>query len=253
MLMKTLVDDKCARKVEPRRWANYLLRPARLLVAVGMLALSSSRTQAVVINFETSQGFSGTDGAAFGGATPAGIVTSWGINANYNLQMDHGPGGSGFGDEPVPISGSQIGLVNPNASGVPAVLTIDLDNSANLSFNSFWYANRGTYPPVVKVEYFGLNELSLGTDTFTGAWAGGVGVGLDSGFNPKFQLLTATASFQGVAMSKVIITSDTSGTLGQGAFSMDDITLNAAVPEPSTFALMGLGGIVACACRRGKR
>ena len=256
--MKTLLGDKCTQTVQLRRWGHSLLRPARLLVAIGMLALASNSAQAVVISFETSEGFPGTDGVTIIGAVPAGVVTSWSTDVNTELTIDKGPGGTGFGDEPAPISGTQIGL-SIVRSGTPSnQVTIDLNNAANLSFKSFWYANRGTFPPVVTVQYFGLNELSLGTDTFNSASEGlpnanykGVGVALN--FDPKFELLTTTAPFQGVAMSKVIITSGTSGTLGHGSFSMDDITLNTAVPEPSSFALMGLAGIVAFARRRGKR
>lgn len=231
---------------------------SRWLIIVGVLALASN-ARAVVVSFETSEGFPDPDGTIFNGLTnaPAGVVDKWSSLANENsqvfeLKIDQGPGGGGFGDEPAPITGSQIAL-NQSIGAGSAITEMDLNNGANLSLVSFYYANRGGYPPILTVDYYGLSETLLGSDTYTGPWVGGVGIGLGFGFEPKFQLLTPTAPFLGVALSKVVFKSSPPNPMSShGSFSMEDITLN-AVPEPASFALMGLGGIAAVALRRWKR
>jgi len=73
---------------------------------VAVLVFAGS-AQAIVISFETSEGFPGGDGASFAGsATPAGTVDAWTPDVNTNVLIDKGPGGAGFGDEPLPLAGT---------------------------------------------------------------------------------------------------------------------------------------------------
>lgn len=258
MLMKRLDKSKASMRMDERwKWGHSLLRFGRLLIAVGVLALASN-APAAVVSFETSEGFSGTDGSSFDGATstPAGVVDKWTVLPGplvQRLDIDKGPGGAGFGDEPPPISGTQIALAGSNGSGTNNIVEMDLANGAGLSMQSFYYANRGGFPPTLKLDYYATNDTTLlGSDTFTGPWVGGVGIGLGFGFEPKFQLLSVSALYNTTAMGKVVMTSSPGNPASHGSFSMDDITLN-VIPEPSSFVLMGLGGIVAIVLRRWKR
>jgi hypothetical protein len=253
--MKKLVTDKGTPREEQRTWAHSIIRPGRMLVAVGVLALAgSSALAAFVIDFETGHGFPGTDGASFNGLTnaPADVVNKLtslpnNFGETFGLVMDHRQGEANIGDEPAPVSGTQITHMRSTdrmgAGVVTAVVEKDLINSANLGFVRFWYANRGTFPPLVTVaEYFGLNELSLGFNTFTGAWAGGVGVGLDFGFNPKFQMLTTTDPFQGVTLSKMVITSGTSRDMWPCLQHGRNAHAPARAPEPSALCVVCWSG-----------
>lgn len=194
----------------------------------------------VRVSFETSEGFPDQDGGVIDGtAFPAGIVDNWGISGPiFNLQIDHGPGGDagtgGFGDEPDPVHGSQIALSRPGANGAHEV-TMDLNNSANLTLEGFYYANRGAFPPQLTVEYFDPNEISLGTDIFTDGVAGTPGVGLGADFFPQFQLIEPSAQFQNVALSKLVFTSEGPTSGSSGAFMLDEILFSVMSNENADF------------------
>lgn len=261
--MKDWVNDSNCTGLSARKrgWMCYLRSAAVLLIAIGVLALANNAEAATIkVSFETSEGFPDPDGASFNGLTnaPAGVIDKWTSLPNENgqvftLTIDHGPGGAGFGDEPAPLTGSQIGLGQSIGAG-SGIVEVDLNNAAAAKWLGFYYANRGHFPPVLTVEYFGLDELSLGVDTYTGGWSGGVGVGLDFGYNPKFQLITPTASFQGVALSKVIVKSSPPDSFSNkhGSFSMEDLSLD-VIPEPSSFTLIGLSGVLVVVLRRWNR
>lgn len=240
---------------ERRTWRPSLLRAVSLLMAVGVLTLATS-AQAAVISFETSEGFPAAQGNIEGAALPAAFVDS--LDSSELPNTDPGvvfvTGASGnnpFGEGIGAVSGTQYGALNGAGS---ITLTIDLKNSANLSLDSFWYANRGSFVPGVTVEYFDLLEASLGTESFSGSTDGGAGLGLNAGFSPEFDKITVSLpAALGVALSKVTITSTTTSSTGHASFFIDDISLTPVVPEPSSFVVFGLGGIVAFALRRGKR
>jgi hypothetical protein len=186
----------------------------------------------VRVSFEVSEGFSGTDGAVIAEfedgtvtAVPGGIVDDWvlsGAGAAY-FQIDKGPGGQGFGDEDDPVSGNQFGLSTPQGNG-PHVLTMDLNNSANLALESFYFASRGNFPPNLTVEYFDLNNQSLGTDVYTAGVGDGQAVGLGPNQEPRFQLLEPSAQFLDVALSKLVFTSQHDNPANLTAsFAIDDI------------------------------
>jgi len=148
----------------------------------------------------------------------------------------------------------QIALFSDNGVNAPNdnVVTMDLTNSANLSLVSLWYANCGSFPPVLTLEYFGLDELSLGSESFSGGTDGGKGLGLNGVFAPEFDLVTVSLpAAVGTALSKVIITSTTSNTVnpGHASFILEYITLATAIPEPSSLVLLGLAGLLITASR----
>jgi hypothetical protein len=195
----------------------------------------------VRVSFETTEGFSGTPGVAsdfVGQAFPAGVVDNWGLagaGAGF-LQIDQGPAdGEGLGDEDDPVSGNQFALSSGSGNG-EHILTMDLTNSANLALESFWYANRGNLPPLLTVEYFGLNEASLGTDVYTAGANGGIAVGVGPGFEPLFQLIEPSAAFLGVPLSKLIFTSEHNDPNNFGAhFAIDDILFSVVLAGDADF------------------
>ena len=199
----------------------------------------------VLVSFETTEGFSGTPGNASdftGQAFPAGVVDNWGLagaGAGF-LQIDQGPAdGEGFGDEDDPVSGNQFALSSGSGNG-EHILTMELNNGANLALESFWYANRGNLPPKLTVEYFGLNEASLGTDVYTTGVGGGIAVGVGPGFEPKFQLIEASAPFLNVPLSKLIFTSEHDSVDNFGAhFAIDDILFSVVTLLDGDFDLDG--------------
>ena len=194
------------------------------------------------ISFEASEGFPDNPGddivAGFDpGVDPNGIgsiITSWsGSGSGFaEFQIDQGfADGQGFTDplsapDLDPLSGEQFALSRPSANG-EHVITMDLENSASLSLDSFYHYYRGSSPHTLTVEYFDPDELSLGSDVYNG----GVDPndpddGLSQpGSLPKWEQITPTASFLNVALSKVIITSSHDGGLG-AAFALDDIVLS---------------------------
>ena len=133
--------------------------------------LACGSATAVTVSFETGEGFPDGDGASISGSVPAGVVTGWSLTGDGNkgtggFEIDHGPGGTGFGDEANPLTGSQFGLARGDDNG-EIILTMDLDNAASNTLQSLYYANRGTYPPQLTLEYYGLDENLLGSDVFT--------------------------------------------------------------------------------------
>ena len=194
------------------------------------------------ISFEASEGFSDTAGDTITGAVPAGIVSSWSSSGSGSAewQIDEGQAdGEGFPEDDDPVSGEQFGLSRPIGNG-EHIVEMDLVNAANLALDSFFYAYRGSSPHDLTVEYFDLNEVSLGTDVYNG----GVDPndpddGLSQpGFLPSFEKVTPTASFLNKALSKVIFTS--AHTLGLGAaFALDDIVLSTVTFLDGDFNLDG--------------
>ena len=199
------------------------------------------------ISFEASEGFSNTAGDEVTGAFPAGVVSSWssgGVGSDQ-LQIDQGfADGQGFTDpfsapDLDPLSGEQFALSQPIGSG-EHVITMDLENSATLSLDSFYHYYRGSTPHTLTVEYFDLNELSLGSDVYNG----GVDPNdpddglMQPGDLPKWEQVTPTAAFLNKALSKVIFTSEHNGGLG-AAFALDDIVLSIVTAQDGDFDLDG--------------
>jgi hypothetical protein len=186
----------------------------------------------VRVSFEVSEGFSGTDGAVIEEldgtgiqALPAGVVDDWGAAGDSGyFQIDRGPGGQGFGDEDDPVSGSQFALSAPGFGQGEHIITMDLNNSTNLALESFYFASRANFPPKLTVEYFGLDEQSLGTNVYTTGVDDGQGVGLGPNQEPRFQLIEPTAQFLDVPLSKLIFTSQHDDVANlNAAFAIDDI------------------------------
>ena len=222
--------------------AQSVHRFATLLI-VGLMALTSS-AHAVLISFEQSEGF-GPAGTSFHGtSTNGGVVTNW---SNLDgLATDSGPGdGFGFDEDPTPFDGSLMAIALGQGSAF-ATVEMDLDNSQNLSLTNFVYANRGGFPPRLLVDYFGVNDEFLGTNSYSFGpgprvenslpvepWGVGVIAGDPSGF-PFFQLITPTEPFQGVPLGKVVFRSfhdpGYSGEPGNnhGIFMLDAVQLDAA-------------------------
>lgn len=209
----------------------------------------------VRVSFEENEGFPDGDGQRIDGSTalPSFVTAITNLNpTSYSgLQVDHGPdnwaasqygGGDvlccGALDEDDPIFGEQAAFMNPTGIGdgpaSDAKLEIDLDNDVGLSLASFWYAYRGNGSNSrVTVQYFGLDEQSLGSESFTGSPDGGVALGLGPEYEQDFDQIVVgnggLPTVRGTPMSKIIITSAhqwPEGACGgpcQAAFGLDDL------------------------------
>ena len=197
------------------------------------------------ISFEASEGFSDNSGDQITGAFPAGVVSSWSSSGagSAQFQIDEGrwdaPNGTAEDDDPV--TGEQFGFSNAIGNG-DHIVEMDLVNAATLALDSFFFAFRGNSPHDLTVEYFDLNEQSLGSDVFSGDPVGNPNNPTDGiedgGFDPDFEQITPSASFLNVALSKVIFTS--SNTSGLGAiFALDDIVLSTVTTLPGDFNMDG--------------
>jgi hypothetical protein len=195
----------------------------------------------VHLSFEASEGFPNQDGGVIRSPTVntavPNVVDGFEINDTVvdTLQIDHGPGGKGNprpASEPDPIDGSQFALSRPGANGTNEV-TIDLHNASKLGLAGFYYANRGSYPPKLTVQYYDTNENLVGENVYDAGVDGGPGVGLDAAFNPKFQFIKPSEPFQNVALSKIkLISAPPNPATGSGGFAMDDFLL---VPGSGAF------------------
>ena len=141
-----------------RRSHRHLVWRMLVLAHVVYWIWSGQTTLGVVISFEQSEGFPAPvlipDPAPVSGAAMAG----------FSIGME---GGLGYAYEGV----------------------MDLDNSANMSMDSFYYANRGNGPPRLWVEYYGLDESLLGVKSYTKGTVGHEWIGVGPNFEPKFQLI----------------------------------------------------------------
>jgi hypothetical protein len=123
------------------------------------------------VSFETSEGFGGTVGAPIAGVTTIPNLIDAFVdpnNGSYTVGIHHGYGVSGFGptDLDNPVEGNQFLFVSAagDPAGPPAQLEVDLHKDSKPSLRSFWYQYRGNFADeTVSVEYFGLNDQSLGT------------------------------------------------------------------------------------------
>jgi len=188
-------------------------------------------------------GFPDADGTGIQYTGIPGVVTSFQMSESSiaNLQIDHGPGGTGSGlpeynrspdTEPNPVHGSQALHTGAIGNGIFEV-TIDLENGPAYGYAGMSYANRGNFPPRLIVEYYDTNETFIGEDVHTAPEGDGVGVGLSSGYLPKYQFVEPSERFQNVALSKIKITSSPPNPAGgSGIFSLDDILL---VPGSGSF------------------
>ena len=166
------------------------------------------------------------------GAGLEGIIEHFSIADNLGqisrVAIDHGPG-CGIEDgqagycipssEPDPVHGGQMILVNSsgdrNALDEAFTLEIDLDDNAQLSPVSFWYSYRGNGSmQSVDVEYFDLNNQSLGIESWDGSQVDGVALGMNAKYLPKFDKIVIgegskapLPTVKGVPLSKMIINS----------------------------------------------
>ena len=196
---------------------------------------------AVTVSFEAGEGFPDADGASIPGAGAVpGVVLSWekggpGHNNSpdrtddNDFQIDHGPGGGGMGDEPNPLTGSQIALSRGDGNGAHQI-TMNLDPAGKYSLRSWNYANRGNVFPNATAHYYNLDGDLIGSNSWLRPRSGTPGLGLNAGWAPDFQKLTVSEQFQGVPLSKVVFGSKQykadPNDSGLGAhFSMEDIVL----------------------------
>ena len=114
------------------------------------------------ISFETSEGYPDVAGSSITAVSDpngiGGIVTSWSASGagSDDLNIDEGfADGVGFTDpfsapDIDPLNGEQFALSRPSANG-EHVITMDLENSASLSLDSFYHYYRGSSPHTLTV------------------------------------------------------------------------------------------------------
>ena len=184
-----------------------------------------------IINFDVPTPVDPHDGADIEGFSVPGVATFNNLNTvDYTLRLDHGPGHraavganpAGFGpttsDEP--LNGPHQLLVNGDTGGgTTALLEIDIDDSLGGALQSLWLAFRGNGQGdnlVATLEYFDLNNSSLGTETFSSSYDGtedgdrGLGLGNTPNGYPEYdEVVVGTGGLPGVQntpMSRVELT-----------------------------------------------
>lgn len=195
----------------------------------------------VVISFEQAEGFP-APGSFFGGkGIPAGVVKAWTVDSPGDARwlVETSPGAVLYNPEaPLPVSGKQIAGFGQGGVGIYSG-TMELNKKAALTLAGFNWAWRGNGDSRtggnawLEVEYFDLQEKSLGKDRFQG--------GLAPDWNPKFDLAKPSAQFQAVPLSKVTFRGvPPDPTAGHGTFFLDDLTLTRKEAKPE-FSLVGNG------------
>jgi hypothetical protein len=234
------------------------------LIVTGALLLSTE-ARAVLIGFETSEGFPLQNNTAItftGSATPAGVVSNW---ENTSGNAPWRTASLTQWDPSVPAGldnvqeGAQYAAVGFDNFG-PVAGTMDLENAGNYSLDNFYWAWRGNGTPTsfsataasFVVSYFDTNELLIGQEQFLG--------GVEPNTEPQWTLATVGAgtliagnSAVGQALSKVTFTGTGFPATSSGYFFLDAITLNAVVPEPTSFGLIVLGAMAFFSARRVKQ
>jgi hypothetical protein len=242
-------------------------RIASLFAAIGILTLVSN-AQAVLIGFEASEGFPTQNNTAItftntNSPNPAGTIVS-----NWENTSGNAPWRTASltqWDPSVPAGldniqeGAQYAAIGFDNNG-PVSGTMDLVNSGNYSLTDFYWAWRGDGVPTsfsataasFVVSYYDTNEVLIGQEQFLG--------GVEPNTEPQWTLATvgggtliAGNSAVGLPLSKVTFTGTGFPAANSGTFFLDAITLSNAIPEPSSVALIVLGGLIAFAPRRGKR
>ena len=196
-----------------------LLATATFVALVQAALLTATSEAAAIINFETVS--AGTS-VPFS-VTAGGVATTF--TGAGNFHVDPIPGLSPY------ISGQA--LFNSDASGLP--LSVSFDSLLTSISLGFAVNTRNDTTP------FTLTALSGGTT---------VGIVTVLGtLPPGFEFSGGTIGFSGAAFDNIQFSS------GASDFAVDDITINAVVPEPASLLLFasGLAGLAARTRARRRR
>jgi hypothetical protein len=210
------------------------LHPASAALLGGLILAGSAHAAPVVVDFETPNSFASIAEHYNGGTDSLGL-------AGVNL-------GVSFGLDALALRNDELGPYFSNAEGLGVLSAVGAESTMNVAAG---------FTGVASVLYAGNAVANVGI------WSGLNGTGTRLG---QFELsansagcaantplcVFTTASFDlGAGVAKSITFGESVS--GESAVVFDKVTV-AAVPEPGTYALMGLGlvGIAGVARRRAR-
>ena len=194
-----------------------------------LLAHGPASAAPVLVSFEPGEGY-GAPGTSLNSAGPFGPTTLWTNVALNNFFVADATAPDSVTNPGAALTGVQYAHSQSTGNG-EEILRMDLDVTQNLSLTSWNYANRGSFAPHARIDYYDIAGNLIGTNSYTNPVDGtGPGTGLAPNFDPEWDLLTPTAPFQNVPLSRIDFRSrqynqdDTVVGLGS-AFYIEDILL----------------------------
>ena len=226
------------------------LRHPFLTAAITLSLSLPASAASVILNGDFEAGVDPAD-ANWGNAATASNLPSWSFGSSMSVALNSGDGTLGFGNGSTNIvsSTSDVQLAfNDNVSGTPA--------AANVTVSQTFATVPGiTYTVAFEMGgiFFAANYMEITASVFDGAATSGTNLGqlVEGRANTDGSGYNAPVSFTFTAdtIQSTLVFVETSGNTNSANPAIDNVSVN-EVPEPSSAALLGLGGLALILRRR---